>query len=114
MQNVERWLLALLRNKTFFSVAEANWAIKELLEALNNRLMVHLGKSRRQLFEELDQPNLRPLPEKPYEFALWKTARVNRDYHIAFEKHFYSVPHITALTILHSQHLYIAKTISDP
>jgi transposase len=55
--------------------------------------MVHKGKSRRQLFEELDQPELRPLPEKPYEFAAWKTAKVNIDYHVAFEKNFYSVPH---------------------
>ena len=99
VQNVERWLLAPLRNRTFFSVAEANHALKELLEALNNRIMAHLGKSRRQLFEELDQPNLRPLPEKPYEFALWKTARVNIDYHIVFEKHYYSVPH----TLVHQE-----------
>ena len=61
--------------------------------------MVHLGKSRRQLFEELDRPALRPLPEKPYQFAIWKTARVNIDYHVAFEKHFYSVPH----TLIHQQ-----------
>jgi transposase len=99
VQNVERWLLAPLRNRTFFSVAEANRAFKPLLEALNNRPMTHLGKSRRQLFEELDQPNLRLLPEKPYQFALWKTARVNIDYHIAFEKHFYSVPH----TLVHQE-----------
>ena len=54
--------------------------------------MAHLEKSRKQLFEELDQPALRPLPETPYEYAVWKTARVNIDYHVEFEKHFYSVP----------------------
>jgi transposase len=61
--------------------------------------MTHLNKSRRQLFEELDQPELRPLPKKPYEFATWITAKVNIDYHVAFEKHLYSVPH----TLIHQQ-----------
>jgi hypothetical protein len=55
--------------------------------------MAHLEKSRRQLFVELDQPELRPLPDKPFEYAVWKTAKVNLDYHIAFKKHFCSVPH---------------------
>jgi transposase len=93
VQNVERWVLAPLRNRTFFSIGEANRAIAPLLKALNQRKMVHLGKSRQQLFEELDQPALNPLPERPYEFATWKNAKVNIDYHIAFEGHYYSVPH---------------------
>ena len=92
VQNVERWVLAPLRNQTFFSIAEANQAMKLLLKALNNRRMEHLGKSRRELFEELDRPALRPLPKQPYKFAFWKTAKVNIDYHVEFEKHFYSVP----------------------
>jgi len=99
VQNVERWVLAPLRHQTFFSETEVNRAIKPLVDGLNNRPMTHLNKSRRQLFEELDQPELRPLPEKPYEFATWKTAKVNIDYHVAFEKHFYSVPH----TLIHQQ-----------
>ena len=99
VQNVERWVLAPLRHQTFFSEAEVNRAIKPLLDGLNNRLMTHLNKSRRQLFEDLDQPELRPLPEKSYEFAIWKTAKVNIDYHVAFEKHFYSVPY----TLIHQQ-----------
>ena len=93
VQNVERWVLAPLRNRTFFSIGEANRAIAPLLKKLNKRKMVHLGKSRLELFEELDQPALSPLPERPYEFALWKKAKVNIDYHIAFEGHYYSVPH---------------------
>jgi len=93
VQNVERWVLAPLRDRTFFSIAEANRAIAPLLEALNQREMQHLGKSRRQLFEELDQPALLALPEHPYEFARWKNARVNIDYHVSFEGHYYSVPH---------------------
>ena len=92
VQNVERWVLAPLRKQIFFSVAEANQAMKPLLETLNNRQMKHLGQSRRELFEELDRPALRPLPAQPYEFATWKSAKVNIDYHVEFEKHFYSVP----------------------
>lgn len=93
VQNVERWVLAPLRNRTFFSVGEANRAIVPLVQALNQREMQHLGKSRKELFEELDQPALRPLPDRPYEYAAWKTAKVNIDYHIAFEGHYYSVPY---------------------
>jgi transposase len=93
VQNAERWVLAPLRNQTLFSEAEANRAIKPLLQALNQKEMQHLGKSRRQLFEELEREALLPLPERPYEFARWKNARVNIDYHIAFEGHYYSVPH---------------------
>jgi len=92
VQNVERWVLAPLRKQVFFSLAEANQAMKPHLAALNNRRMEHLDKSRRELFEELDYPALRPLPSQPYEFAIWKTAKVNIDYHVEFEKHFYSVP----------------------
>lgn len=99
VQNVERWVIAPLRHQTFFSVGEANRAFHPLLEALNNREMKHLGKSRRQLFEEVDQPELRPLPETPYTYATWKKARVNLDYHVEFAKHFYSVPH----TLIHEE-----------
>jgi transposase len=93
VQNVERWILAPLRNRTFFSIGEANRALAPLLKELNQRKMKHLGKSRQELFEELDQPALLPLPERPYEFATWKNAKVNIDYHVAFEGHYYSVPH---------------------
>jgi len=94
VQVVERWILARLRNRTFFSLAELNQAIRELLDEINTRPMQHLERSRRELFEELDGPALKPLPERPYEFATWKKARVNIDYHIEFEKHYYSVPYI--------------------
>jgi transposase len=93
VQNVERWVFAPLRDRTFFSEGEANRAIAPLLDGLNHKEMQHLGKSRRELFEELDQPALLPLPERPYEFARWKRARVSIDYHVAFEGHYYSVPH---------------------
>jgi transposase len=99
VQVVERWILARLRNRTFFSLAELNRAIRQLLEELNNRPMEHLEKSRRALFAELDQPALRPLPAQPYEYATYKTVRVNLDYHVEFEKHFNSVPH----TVIHQE-----------
>jgi transposase len=94
VQNVERWIIAPLRNQKFFSLYEVNLAVKEKLEQLNNKVMQSVGRSRRQEFEEIDRPNLRPLPEKPYEYAERKTATVNIDYHIEFDDHLYSVPYI--------------------
>jgi transposase len=93
VQVVERWILAPLRDRTFFSLAELNQSIWELLAELNDRPMRHLGQSRRELFESLDKPALAPLPTQPYEFARWKKARVHIDYHVSFEKHHYSVPY---------------------
>jgi len=99
VQVVERWILARLRNRTFFSLAELNRAIAQLLAELNARPMEHLEKTRRELFEEVDWPVMRPLPEKPYEYATFKICRVNIDYHVEFEKHFYSVPY----TLIHEE-----------
>ena len=93
VQNVERWIIAPLRNHKFFNLHEVNLAVKAQLEQLNNKVMQSVGRSRRQEFEEIDRPNLRPLPEKPYVYAERKTATVNIDYHIEFDDHLYSVPH---------------------
>jgi transposase len=90
---VERWILAALRNRTFFSLAEANDAIGELIERLNNRKFKCIDATRRELFERLDRPALKPLPPTRYAFAEWRTAKVNIDYHVAVLKHFYSVPY---------------------
>lgn len=90
---VERWILAKLRNRTFFSLHEVNSAIAELLEQLNSRRLKMLSVSRHDLFVSLDQPALSPLPESRYHFGSWHSAKVNIDYHIAVEKHFYSVPY---------------------
>jgi transposase len=102
---VERWILARLRNHTFFDLADLNRTIRRLLERLNSQPMRHLGQSRRDLFEALDRPALKSLPDTEYEFALWKKARVNIDYHVEFEKHYYSVPY----TLIH-QEVYIRAT----
>lgn len=89
----ERWILAALRNHRFFSLAELNRAIREKLVEFNERPLQKLKVSRRHLFETLDKPALRPLPAYPYEYAQWKQATVNIDYHIEVDRHFYSVPH---------------------
>ncbi len=96
VQVVERWVLARLRNVHFFGLAEANQAIRERLEDLNGRKTKHLGASRRQLFEELDKPALKPLPASVYEYAEWKRRRAGLDYHVEVDRHYYSVPHSLA------------------
>jgi len=89
----ERWILAALRNHTFFSLNELNRAIAEKLRDLNNRKFQKLNTTRRQLFETIDRPALKSLPSRPYEYAEWKKARVNIDYHIEIYRHYYSVPY---------------------
>jgi transposase len=93
VQFVQRFILAGLRHQTFFSLAEANAAIKERLELLNNRPFRKLPGTRKSRFEELDRPAMQPLPELPYQYAQWKIARVHIDYHVDVEGHFYSVPY---------------------
>jgi transposase len=93
VQVVERWILARLRNQTFFSLAELNRAIAALLIDLNGRAFKKLPGSRQTLFDTLDRPVLGALPATPYQYAEWKRARVNIDYHIDVEGHYYSVPY---------------------
>jgi len=91
---IERWLLGRLRHRRFYSLAELNTAIGELLRQLNEeRPLRRLGVTRRALLEELDRPNLKRLPAEPYSFAEWRVRRVGVDYHVEVEAHFYSVPH---------------------
>ncbi len=94
----ERWIMARLRNERFGSLGEANAEIRRLVEWVNARPFKKLAGSRRSLFEELDRPALRPLPADRYEFALWRKAKVNIDYHIEVrsERHYYSVPYALA------------------
>jgi len=90
---VERWIVAALRHRTFFSLAELNAAIGELLARLNARRFRKLPTSRQVLFETLDRPALRLLPGTRYLFAEWKRAGVHIDYHVAVDGHYYSVPY---------------------
>ncbi len=93
VQVVERWILARLRDMSFFSLGELNGMIAELLVRLNERPFRKLPGSRRALYEQLDRLALQPLPAQPYTFAIFKKARVNIDYHIELERHYYSVPY---------------------
>jgi transposase len=99
VQIAQRWILARLRNETFFSLVALNERIWELLEVLNDRVMRRYGKSRRQLFQELDRPVLRPLRAERFVWGEWKNAGVNIDYHVEAEHHYYSVP----FTLVHER-----------
>lgn len=90
---VQRWIIARLRNQTFFSLYELNRAIEPLLVQLNERPFRKMEGSRRSLFLSIDQPALKPLPEVPYEVAHWKNAKLHPDYHVEVGEHFYSVPY---------------------
>ena len=135
VQVVQRWILARLRNRRFFSLAELNRVIHELVDQLNDRPMRGWGTTRRALFEQLDRPALQALPPAPYEYADSERCRVNIDYHIEVGKHFYSVPYrrlrqevearVTAKTVeifhrgklvathLHSLRPYRPSTVAD-
>ena len=89
----QTYILGRLRRQTFFSLAEANAAIATAMERINAHLMRRLGVSRRELFESIERPALRPLPSDDYEYAEWRLARVNLDYHVEAAGFLYSVPH---------------------
>lgn len=89
----KRWILSVLRQRTFYSLAELNTAIRECLERLNSRILRRVKKSRRELFESTDRPIALPLPSRPYEYAEWGKAKVGIDYHIEVDFHYYSVPY---------------------
>lgn len=93
VQEVERQVLAPLRHEQFTSFATLNAAIAQGLERLNGKIMQGYGLSRQALFEQVDRPALNPLPTQPFVFGYWKQAKVNLDYHIEVERHYYSVPY---------------------
>lgn len=93
VQVVERWILARLRNHQFFSLQQLNETIRTLLPDLNQKPFQKLPGCRQSTFLAVDKPALKPLPQTPYEFAEWKKARVNVDYHIEVNRHYYSVPY---------------------
>lgn len=93
VQIVERWIMARLRHQSFFTLASLNQAIRFLLDDLNQRPFKKLPGTRRSQFEQLDRPVLRSLPASRYQYAEIKQARVHIDYHLEYDKHYYSVPH---------------------
>jgi transposase len=96
VQVVQRWIVATLRKHKFFSLEEANQAIVGLLTKLNERPFRKREGSRASQFAQLDKSALKPLPATDFEFGKWKTTRVDLNYHIEVERHFYSVPHALA------------------
>lgn len=96
VQVAERWIIAALRKHHFFSIEDVRVAVKPLVEKLNAKVMRHVKKSRRQLFEELDAPALKPLPARAWEYADWAKKPVGFHYHVEFLSHFYSVPYALA------------------
>jgi transposase len=90
---VQRWIIARLRNRQFFSLEELNAAIRDEVARLNARVSRHLGASRQQLFETIERPAMLPLPPEPYVHADWRQATTGLDYHVRLEGHHYSVPH---------------------
>jgi transposase len=93
VQGIERWILAPLRHCTFFSLAELNAALWAALERYNDRPLSHGEGTRRSRYLELDRPALKPLPARRYQYATWKKAKVHLDYHVEFERRYYSVPY---------------------
>lgn len=93
VQVAERWILAVLRHRRFYSLAELNEAIGEQVRRIQDRPFRKREGSRRWLFETLERPALRPLPPTPYVFAAWKQPKVNIDYHVELDANYYSVPY---------------------
>ncbi len=93
VQLAQRWIIAALRHRRFFQLEETNQAIGELLVRLNQRPFRKRDGSRTGLFESLDRPALRPLPAERFDLSQWSRAKVNIDYHIAFDSNFYSTPY---------------------
>ena len=93
VQVAQRWIIAALRHQKFFSLEEANQAIGELLHRLNHRPFRKRDGSRASVFESFDKPALKPLPGEAFDMSQWSRARVNIDYHVAFDANVYSVPY---------------------
>ncbi len=93
VQIIQRWILARLRKRTFYSIDSLNAAIKILLDEVNAKSMQILKKSRKELFFELDRPHAQPLPVNRFIYHEWKSPTIGIDYHIDVDKHHYSVPY---------------------
>jgi transposase len=93
VQLAERWIIAALRHRKFFSIEELNQAIRELRGRINQRPFRKREGSRASQFAVLDKPALNPLPAEPFDLSQWSRARVNIDYHIVFDTNYYSVPY---------------------
>jgi transposase len=96
VQVAERWIIAVLRHERFTTLGALNERVAQLVERINVRPFKKLEGSRQSLFDELDRPALRALATSRYEFATWRRAKVNIDYHVEVDHHYYSVPYTWA------------------
>jgi transposase len=109
---VERWIMAVLRHETFYTLVQLNQRIKELLVRLNTKPFQKLPGDRLSQFNTYELPAMRPLPMQAYQYTFIKKVKVNIDYHVEVEKHYYSVPygllkqHIEAHVSEHTVSLY--------
>ena len=81
-------IIAKLRNKRFFSLQELNKAIFHELKAFNERPFQKKDGCRYSVYTEEELPYMQPLPAQSYEFAHWKVATVQLNYHVAFDKQY--------------------------
>lgn len=94
VQIVQRWLLAPLRKRVFFSLEELREAIAPRLHWLNNKTSKKYPISRAERFERLDRPALLQLPRVRFELSQWRyNVRIPRDYHVEYGGSHYSVPY---------------------
>lgn len=91
--NAQRWILARLRNHTFFTIEDANAEIASLVNDYNSRPLQKVAVSRTDLYESIDRPAIKPLPARRFEPFCWSKATVNIDYHVVVDKHYYSAPY---------------------
>ncbi len=101
VQIVERWIMMRLRHRTFFSLRDLNEAIRQLLVALNQRPFKQRDGCRQSAFAQIDQPALRALPVSAFVYRDIKQARVHLDYHVEYQRHFYSVPYQLVKQVVH-------------
>jgi transposase len=103
---MQRWLLARLRHKTFYSICELNSAINNLLPMYRNKKIKRLDVSRQELFDTVEKPALKPLPLAGYEYKELKLLKVSIDYHVQLDHNLYSVPY----QLIHANNSYEFST----
>jgi len=91
--NLTSHIIARLRNRQFFSINELNEAIRKELDKFNRNSFQKKDGSRYSVFTEEELPFMQPLPKYPYEFAQWKIATVQLNYHITIDYQNYSTPY---------------------
>ena len=96
VQIVERRIIAKLRNRQFLSFDELYDAVKDEIDIVNTKPFQKIPSNREDTFREIEQKELKPLPKDRYEYAEWKTLKAAFDYHIEYDRHYYSLPYIYA------------------